>query len=223
MVTRRTGREPRTDAAAAAGMALALGAGTLVLAATLAGSRRRHELARVQAYPDSAPPWARRAVAGGHTLTGNAVRINRPRQELYAFWRDFANLPRFMENVHAVETFGDGRSEWTIAAPAGTSVTLSTAVTEDREGELISWRSLPGSEIEAEGRVAFRDAPGGRGSIVEATVAYRPPGGELGRWVAKLFGREPEIQGRRELRRFKMLMETGEIATARNGGENHED
>ena len=90
MVTRRTGREPRTDAAAAAGMALALGAGTLVLAATLAGSRRRHELARVQAYPDSAPPWARRAVAGGHTLTGNAVRINRPRQELYAFWRDFA-------------------------------------------------------------------------------------------------------------------------------------
>jgi uncharacterized membrane protein len=152
-----------------------------------------------------------------------AITIGRPPEEIYRFWRDFANLPRFMENVHAVETFGDGRSEWTIAAPAGTSVTLSTAVTEDREGELISWRSLPGSEIEAEGRVAFRDAPGGRGSIVEATVAYRPPGGELGRWVAKLFGREPEIQGRRELRRFKMLMETGEIATARNGGENHED
>jgi uncharacterized membrane protein len=231
MVTRQSGgwagREEhgavRTDAGAAAGIALALGAGTLILAAALAGNRRRRQLARVRDYPDSAPPQARRAVAGGRVLTGNAVRIDRPRQELYAYWRDFANLPRFMENVHAVRTLDDGHSEWTIAAPAGTSVTLRSEITEDRAGEAIAWRSLPGSEIEAEGRVSFRDAAGGRGSIVEATVAYRPPGGELGRWVAKLFGREPNVQGRRELRRFKMLMETGEIATASNRGENPKD
>jgi uncharacterized membrane protein len=213
MVTRQSGAE-RT--AAAAGMVLALGAGTLILAMTLAGNRRRHQLARIHSHPDSAPPRARRAVAGGLVLTGNAVRINRPRQELYAYWRDFSNLPRFMENVREVRTLGDGHSEWTIAAPAGTSVVLRTGITEERAGELIAWRSLPGSEIDAEGRVAFRDAPGGRGTIVEASVAYRPPAGELGRWLAKLFGREPDVQGRRELRRFKMLMETGEIATSEN-------
>ena len=122
MVTRQSGgwagREEhgagRTDAGAAAGIALAFGAGTLILAAALAGNRRRRQLARVRDYPDSAPPRARRAVAGGRVLTGNAVRIDRPRQELYAFWRDFANLPRFMENVHEVE-----RS--TTATPSGRS------------------------------------------------------------------------------------------------------
>ena len=216
MITRQSGGAGRTDAAAAAGMALALGAATLVLAAALAGNRRRHQLARVRAYPDSAPPRARRAVAGRLVQTGNAVRIDRPRQELYACWRDFANLPRFMENVRAVRALGEGRSEWTIAAPAGSSVTLQTEITEERDGELIAWRALPGSDVEAEGRVAFRDASGGRGTVVEATVAYRPPAGEVGRRIAKLFGREPDVQGRRELRRFKMLMETGEIATSEN-------
>jgi uncharacterized membrane protein len=144
------------------------------------------------------------------------VLIGRPRHELYAFWRDVTNLPTFMENVQAVRSLGDNSWEWTIAAPGGCSVDLRTEVVEERQDEAISWRALPGSEVEADGRVDFRDAPGGRGTIVEATVAYRPPGGELGRWIAKLFQREPNIQGRRELRRFKMLMETGEIATSSN-------
>jgi uncharacterized membrane protein len=111
----------------------------------------------------------------------------------------------------------DGRtSVWTIAAPGGTEVELRTEVVEEREGELIAWRTLPGSDVEARGEVRFRDAPAGRGSVVEATVAYAAPGGEIGRLIAKLFQREPAIQGRRELRRLKMLMETGEIATSAN-------
>jgi len=215
--SRRAAAQPR--AAATAGVALALGTAALILGTALVGTRRQSQLARVRSDPDGAPPAARRAVAGDRVLTGNAVRINRPRQELYAFWRDVANLPRFMENVREVRPLGDGRSEWTIAAPMGASVTLRTEVTEERAGELIAWRTLEGSDVAAEGRVSFRDAPGGRGSIVAATIAYEPPGGELGRWIAKLFGREPQVQGRRELRRFKMLMETGEIATA----ENHKD
>ena len=217
MITERSRVPARRGAGApATGVALALGTAALILGTALVSTRRQHQLARIRSYPDSAPPHARRAGEGGLVLTGNAVRINKPRQELYAFWRDFANLPRFMENVQAVRALGDGGSEWTIAGPAGTSVTLRTAVTEEREGALIAWQSLPGSEIEAEGRVIFRDAPGGRGTIVEARVAYRPPAGELGRWIAKLFEREPDVQGRRELRRFKMLMETGEIATPEN-------
>lgn len=224
MVTREArrparGQPERTDAAAAAGMALALGTGVVLLGTALLGNRRRYQLARARSHPDSAPPQARRALAGDLALTGNAVRINRPLQEIYAFWRDFENLSRFMDNVKAVRSLGEGRSEWTIAAPAGRSVTLRTEITEERDGELIAWRTLPDSDLEAKGRVSFRDAPGGRGTIVEATVAYRPPAGEVGRWIAKLFGREPKVQGRRELRRLKMLMETGEIATS----ENHKD
>ncbi len=210
----------RAGAAPAIGAVLALAAAAFVVAGSLLGSqRRRYQLERVRTYPDSAPPEARRSVADRRAVSGNAVRINRPRQELYDVWRDFANLPGFMENVREVRPLGDGRFEWTIAAPAGASVTLRTEITEERPGELIAWRTLPDSEVEAEGRVSFRDPPGGGGTIVAATVAYRPPAGEIGRWIAKLFGREPKVQGRRELRRFKMLMETGEIATSRN----HED
>ena len=157
----------RAGAAPAIGAVLALAAAAFVVAGSLLGSqRRRYQLERVRAYPDSAPPEARRAVADRRAVSGNAVRINRPRQELYDFWRDFANLPGFMENVREVRPLGDGRSEWTIAAPAGASVTLRTEITEERAGELIAWRTLPDSEVEAEGRVSFRDPPGGGGTIV---------------------------------------------------------
>jgi uncharacterized membrane protein len=188
----------------------------VIFGTALMSSRRRHQLERVRLYPDSAPEPARRASGDPRALTVNAVRINRPRHELYAFWRDATNLPSFMENVEAVRRLDGDRWHWTIAAPGGSSFELRTEVVEARENELIAWRTLPDSEVEAEGRVTFRDAPGGQGSIVEATIAYRPPGGELGRWIAKLFQREPNVQGRRELRRFKMLMEAGEIATSSN-------
>jgi uncharacterized membrane protein len=101
-------------------------------------------------------------------------------------------------------------------------VRIETVVSEDRPDELVAWRSVEGSDVESRGRVAFRDAPADRGAEVEAIIAYKPPAGEVGRWIAKLFGREPQVQGRRELKRFKMLMETGEIATARNRGNDTE-
>ena len=156
-----------------------------------------------------------RNVSGDHALTGRTVTINKPRRELYAFWRDFTNLASFMENVRAV-TAQDDLTRWTIAGPAGRDVTIESRIVEDREGEIIAWRSTNASDIDSEGHVAFRDAPGGRGTEVEAVISYVPPAGEIGRWIAKLFQAEPAIQGRRELKRFKMLMETGEIATNSN-------
>ena len=166
--------------------------------------------------PDSAPGrTARRLGFGRYAVTGRTVTINRPRAELYAYWRDFANLPRFMENVRAVAVEGD-HARWTIAAPAGRELNLETRVVQERPGEFIAWQSTEASDIDTQGKVTFRDAPAGRGTEVEAIVAYVPPAGEIGRLVAKLFQREPGLQGRRELKRFKMLMETGEIATAAN-------
>jgi uncharacterized membrane protein len=189
----------------------------LVLLGSAASSRRHaRQQRRVAHYPDNAPERTRLAPPAGPRLVGHAVTINRPRSELYAFWRDFENLPKFMSNVEKVVLGEPGRSVWTIAGPGGFSVDLDTEVTEDCEGEMIAWRTLPGSDVEAKGRVSFREGAGGRGTVVDAEIRYQPPGGELGRWIAKVFQREPGIQGRRELKRFKMLMETGEIATSDN-------
>lgn len=155
----------------------------------------------------------------GDTLVGRTVTINRPRAELFAYWRDFANLATFMENVEHVDVLDEKRSHWVVKAPAGRTVEWNAVVTEEKHGELIAWTSEDGAEVPNSGRVDFRDA-GARGTIVSATILYDPPAGIVGKTVAKMFQREPAIQTRRELRRFKQLMETGEIATgARNRAE----
>lgn len=147
------------------------------------------------------------------TLIGRTVTINKPCQELYDAWRDYTRFPDFMENVRDVEDLGDGRSRWTIEAPAGSSVELVVRTTDDRAGESIAWASEPESDIETEGRVEFRDAGPGRGTIVQFTTRYSAPAGRIGRGIAKILQREPNVQARRDLRRFKQLMETGEVTT----------
>jgi uncharacterized membrane protein len=119
-----------------------------------------------------------------------------------------------MENVERIEEVGD-LTRWTIRAPAGQTVTLDTRIVDDRPGELIAWRSVEDSDIRTDGKLILRDAPAGRGTIVTAIIAWVPPTGELGQLLAKLWGREPAVQSRHELKRLKMLLETGEIATAR--------
>ena len=148
-------------------------------------------------------------------VVGRTVTINRPRSEIYAFWRDFTNLARFLENVDSVTTDASGRSHWTIKAPAGRTVQWDSVLTEDRPGELLAWESAPGGDINNTGRIAFRDGPPGRGCEVTATIVYEPPGGDVGKLIAKLFQKEPKMQARRDLRRLKQLMETGEISTSR--------
>jgi uncharacterized membrane protein len=170
-----------------------------------------------QQLSDDAPLRAHRDDKDGDfAYVGRSVTINRSRAELFAFWRDFQNLSTFMENVEKIEFTGPNRAVWTIRAPAGTSVELETEIVDVVEDSSISWRSTQGSQIKTEGRVSFTDAPGGRGTIVTADIAYTPPGGDIGRAFAKLFMAEPNIQARHELKRFKMLMETGEIATSIN-------
>ena len=150
----------------------------------------------------------------GDALVGKTVTINRPRAELYAYWRDFSNLPNFMENLVSVEMLDHRRSRWVVKAPAGKTVEWTAAITEEIEGELIAWASEEGADVPNSGRIDFRDAPGGRGTWVSATILYDPPAGIIGKVIATMFQREPAIQARRELRRFKQLMETGEVATA---------
>ncbi len=157
---------------------------------------------------------AQAAIAShGDTLIARSVTINRPPGELFAYFRDFANLASFMENVERVEVLDDKRSHWVVKAPAGATVEWNSVITDEAPDSFIAWASEDGADVANSGRVTFRDA-GARGTVVTTTLAYDPPAGAIGRLVARLFQREPGIQARRDLRRFKQLMETGEIATA---------
>jgi uncharacterized membrane protein len=147
-------------------------------------------------------------------LIGRTVTINAPRQALYAFWRDFRNLPLFMENIESVQVFDERRSHWKVKGPAESTVEWDSLIIEDIAGEVIAWTSTDEAEVPNSGRIEFRDTSNGRGTQVTVNIAYDPPVGALGKVVAKLFGREPHIQARQDLRRFKQLMETGEIPTS---------
>ena len=152
-----------------------------------------------------------RAAGGGAVEMTKAITINRPVDEVYGFWRDFENLPRFMSHLESVEVTGEGRSHWKASAPAGTTVEWDAEITEDRPNELIAWRSIEGADVDNSGSVRFRPAPGGRGTEVRVQLRYAPPGGTLGRTIARLFGEEPGQQVQEDLRHFKQVMETGDI------------
>ena len=161
--------------------------------------------------------------AKGRSLSGKTVTINRPRQHLYDYWRDFTKLPAFMDNVVAIDCLDAQRSRWTVRAPGGGTVEWTSFITEDVPGRTIAWTSEEGADVPNSGRVDFSDAPGGRGSWVTATILYDPPVGVIGKVIAKMFQREPAIQARRDLRRFKQLMETGEIATGAYTRQQHDE
>jgi len=141
-----------------------------------------------------------------------AITINASPDEVYAQWRDFERLPTFMYHLESVETTGEGRWHWVAKAPAGTTVEWDAEITEDVPGQSIAWRSLDGASVDNSGSVRFQPRPGGRATEVYVQVEYSPPGGALGKVVAKLFGEEPNQQISDDLRRFKQIIETGEIA-----------
>lgn len=149
----------------------------------------------------------------GDRTIGRSVTINRPRTELFAYWRNLANLPTFMDNVERIDTLSPTRSHWVVKAPGGKTVEWDATITDEQVDDFIAWASDEGADVPNSGRIEFRDA-GERGTVVTATIAYDPPAGIIGQVIAKLFQREPAIQARRDLRRFKQLMETGEVATA---------
>jgi uncharacterized membrane protein len=160
---------------------------------------------------------------GEDAVIGRTVTINRPRDEIYAFWRNFSNLAQIMENVERIEIIDDRRSRWVVKAPAGKTVEWDSVVTDDEPGRLIAWQSVEGADVSSSGRIEFLDAAPGRGTMVRATFAYDPPAGGLGEWIAKLFQREPNVQARRDLRRLKQYLETGEVTSSASPSGRDED
>lgn len=150
--------------------------------------------------------------AGGRDMqVTKVITVNRPPEEVYGFWQNFENFPRFMSHLESVQTNGNGRSHWKATGPAGTTVEWDAELVEDRPNELLAWRSVAGAEVENAGAVRFTPAPGGRGTEVRVDLEYSPPAGVFGAAVAKLFGQAPEQQMDTDLRAFKQVMELGEV------------
>ena len=201
--------EDQKDAGLAAGaVGLGLALGGLAFGAFLSHKRKQGE-------GDSAPGYTARRDFGDYEVAGRTVTIGKPRSEIFAFWREFQNLVPIMENVESIQpTGGDGRAVWRIKAPAGQTVDVETEIVREEKDKLIAWRSVEGSDIDTEGRVEFADAPGERGTRVTLIISYQPPAGAAGKAIAKMFLREPQVQARHDLKRLKMLLETGEITTS---------
>jgi uncharacterized membrane protein len=142
-----------------------------------------------------------------------SVTINAAPEALYAFWRNFENLPRFMHNLEAVEVHDSKRSHWTAKGPAGTNVDWEAEIINEIPNELIGWRSVDGSKVDNAGSVHFTPAAGGRGTEVRVVLRYDPPAGVFGAAVSKILGEDPAMQVQEDLRRLKMLIETGEVAS----------
>ncbi|HYD94145.1 MAG TPA: SRPBCC family protein [Noviherbaspirillum sp.] len=160
----------------------------------------------------------RKQMGQGPTVTGDvlvekSISINRTPDECYRFWHDFESFPRFMKHLESVQLTGQNRMHWKAKGPAGTSVEWDAELVEDVPGRELAWRSLPGSQVDNEGTVRFEPGIGGRGAIVRVLMRYSPPGGLAGALAARLFAEEPSQQIDEDLRRFKWLIETGEIPT----------
>ena len=197
-----------------AALAFAAGGAALIARGATGHSPVYQRLGVDTADPNAVRPNVLAAVLPSRKLEAErAYTIMRPRSELYAFWRNFENLPRFMEHLESVTVTGDGRSHWVTRAPVGKPIEWNAEITEEVEDRIIAWRSLSGSVVENSGQVQFSDAPGGRGTMVRVRVRYSAPGGKTGMEISRFFGESASQQLRDDLRRFKQVMEAGEAPT----------
>lgn len=194
------------------GILAALGGGVLLYRG-LSGYCPLYEALGIHSVSTRRAP-ATSVPAGQGAKVVKSITINRSPEELYRCWRNFENLPRFMTHLECVKTLGDNRSHWVAKGPLGMHAEWDAEIISERPNELIGWRSLPGSEVDTAGSVHFRKAPGGRGTEVVVELKYNPPAGRLGATLAKMFGESPEGQIAEDLRRFKQLVEAGEVATS---------
>lgn len=143
-----------------------------------------------------------------------SVTIDKPREEVYAYWRALTHLPRFMADIESIEVLDTRRSHWIVKGPLGRRLAWDAEIVDDEPGRRIAWQSTAQAHVRNAGLVTFNDAPGGRGTEVRALLSYEPPGGQIGRAVARLSRREPSPQAHDALRKLKQILETGEIASS---------
>ncbi len=148
---------------------------------------------------------------GGLEKVEQRVTIQRDPSELYRFWRELQNLPRVMYDLQEVRPIDEKRSRWVAYGALGRTVEWDAEISEERENEFLAWRSLPNSEVETNGFIRFTRLPHNRGTLVTVSMEHRPPLGKLGATVASILGHGLDNKLEESLRRFKSLMEAGEI------------
>jgi uncharacterized membrane protein len=140
-----------------------------------------------------------------------AITIEKPVSEVYSFWRRFDNLPRFMRHLESVTIQDDLHSHWVVKTLGGKKLEWDSEIIEQRDNEMISWRSLPGADVDNAGSVWFTRVPGGNGTVVRFEMKYVPPGGKTAAFISKLFRQDAESEIDEDLNRLKTLMETGQF------------
>lgn len=191
--------------------------------ALVAGITAVDVLTALQLSQEAGQPRALRSTGRlfGRTVTqadvyiDKSIVINKSPDECYKYWRNIENLPRFMRHVESIRRIDERRSHWIAKGPAASRLEWDSEITEDRPGEALSWRTLDGADVANAGSVRFEAAPGGRGTIVRVSMHFSPAGGRVGARLAKLLGDDPQSKVKEDLRRFKQVLETGEIPTTR--------
>ena len=201
---------------------LPFGPKTLVFGATALvayGLTRRSKTGTALAAAGSLLAYKAAQTSSSKADTHAVFLVNATPEQAYSLWRNFSGLPRFMVHLKSVRELDGRRSEWVALGPGQREVRWNGEITEDLPNQRIAWRSLPNSEVHTSGSVNFRPDPQGRGTYISANVEYGLPGGPLTAGVAALFGKNPEFVVREDVRRFKQLLETGEVPTTR--GQTH--
>lgn len=144
-----------------------------------------------------------------------SMTINAGRDELYGRWRQIDRLPDFMRHLESVQVIDERHSHWKAIGPFEMKLEWDAEIITDRAGEIIAWRSQPGGDVDTAGSVRFTDAPGGRGTVVTVEIKYDPPGGRPVARLAETFFSGLDQRVQEDLRRFKQLVETGEIPTTK--------
>jgi uncharacterized membrane protein len=197
------------------GLVLAITGGALLYRGAT-GQCPLYKVAGIDTSSDSPRPGV--SVPHGRGVkVENTVLINKSPGELYSFWRQFENLPKFMENLVSVKTEGDQRSHWVVKAIGNAEISWDAEIVNDVPNELIAWRTVENSDVDHAGSVRFESS--GRGTRVKVNMEYRPPAGKVGVGLATLFGQEPSQMIESDLRRFKQLMESGEVVSIQ--GQSH--
>lgn len=204
------------------GMAVALAGGGLIYQGTLGRTRVRgvpgaRGLQRLRGLQRFGVRRSMEAGAGtGRRVMERSITIQKPASELYRAWRVAENLSKVMGHFADVTTVGPDLQHWKVQGPLGQSLEWDSHVVEEHPAEFLRWESTPGAELPNEGWVRFRPAPGDWGTVVTLRFRFNPPGGALGDAALKLLGEVPTALAHKTLKRFKSLVETGEIATTRH-------
>jgi uncharacterized membrane protein len=198
-----TGMQPGNPGRGRAAVSFAAVAGVLAVDALAAAHLTRH----------AGHPLVSGVAAPTDLYFETSIATAKSPEECYRFWRDFQNLPRFMDNLESVQALDERRFHWISKSSSSLRLEWDCEITEDRPGAALGWRTVNGAQVPNAGSVIFEPAPRGRGTIVRLSIHYSPVGGRLTAALAKLLRQDPQTQVQQDLRRFKQLLETGEIAT----------